>query len=134
MFDTLDKIEGKPTQRELRKQKVEQQAVAEAKKKHEIEELQNQIQQLKNLQQQVSGKPIPNETKAQKRQPDEVEPSLGGVEIENEEEDEDENVCIFCGERDGTKSWKFCFMAFKKVQTFLLKTVCICNVMPLLID
>jgi len=117
VYDNLDRAEGKPTAKELADARLREVAQAEEKKKNEIQNLQDQIAELKTLQTQHAGGNHPvssaNTNNSNNRSDALVRDSGEGV--------NEENVCIFCGERnddfigDDEKGldlhyWKYCPM------------------------
>lgn len=141
IYDTLDRAEGKPTAAELAAARLQDAARAEEKKRNEIEALQNQIAELKNLQNQVGGgavNPNPNKNNNNSSNmqtnsnsfnagnldtslPKNLPPENLATEANPEDDFNEDNQCIFCGERnddfigDDEKGldlhyWKYCPM------------------------
>lgn len=96
IFDQLDRIDGKPTQAELKAQREREAKEAEKKKQAEIQELQAQVQFLRQNnakmsqpQEKTQGKQNEQESVSPQAQPDNFD-----------QEDPLDRLCIFCGERD----------------------------------
>ena len=109
IYDRLDLSEGKQTQAQIKQQKLNEQKLAEEKKKKEIDALQEQIAQLKTMQADVG--------KGKQMKESNFRESVPEIEEEIEEQG-DENICIFCGEKDANFNeqgldlhyWKHCPM------------------------
>ncbi|XP_078616854.1 centrosomal protein of 104 kDa-like isoform X12 [Branchiostoma floridae x Branchiostoma japonicum] len=113
IFDSFDRIDGKPTEAELKAQKQ----AAEKKKQEEIEQLQAQIAQLKDLQANIGKedeeagpskdegkedqKSKPPTTHSKHRPPPREKSTLNAPsEAGDDVSSLMENMCIFCGERN----------------------------------
>nr|CAB3229838.1 centrosomal protein of 104 kDa [Phallusia mammillata] len=101
LFDGFDRLDGKPTQSEIRSQMQARAAEEERRKKKEVEELQAQVNQLRELNKQG----VPHDGRQGKKaaqrnppppQPEQVDPNQS---VPNDDSFLD-NMCIFCGERD----------------------------------
>lgn len=120
LFEYFDQVDGKPSKADLRKQK----AADEAKKQAEIDALQKQLQQLRDMNagkapvDPALAKSEPTKKNALKKK----EPKPKGKGKAKEEDDVSmftvDNICIFCGERNETFTeegldihyWKNCPM------------------------
>ncbi|GFO45190.1 centrosomal protein of 104 kda [Plakobranchus ocellatus] len=102
LFEYFDQVDGKPSKADLRKQK----AADEAKKQAEIDALQKQLQQLRDMN---AGK-APVEAAPAKNEPSKKtvlkkkDPKPKGRGKAKDEDDVSmftvDNICIFCGERN----------------------------------
>ncbi|XP_041377426.1 centrosomal protein of 104 kDa-like [Gigantopelta aegis] len=103
LFEYFDRIDGKPTKQELQKKKATQ----EAKKQAEIEALQKQLQQLKDIQQGkllALNKPVDDSLLKKKGSPQ----KKGKLKPKGPPAKDDDDlsvsnmdkICIFCGERN----------------------------------
>lgn len=104
LFEYFDKIDGKPSKTDVKKQKAEE----EAKKQQEIEGLQRQLQQLKDM---AAGKaPIDDNvlTAENKKSVKKLSqgPKKANKPLPKHDADDDtsvlnmDNICIFCGEKN----------------------------------
>ncbi|XP_039259269.2 centrosomal protein of 104 kDa-like [Styela clava] len=97
IFDEMDRIDGKPTKAELKAQRERETKANEKKKQAEIQELQSQIEQLRN----VNAKIQPQKDTGKKQQP-----QAENQAAPSESQDGDDTsayldrLCIFCGEHD----------------------------------
>ncbi|KAM3922310.1 centrosomal protein of 104 kDa [Leptodactylus fuscus] len=104
LFDGFSKIDGRPTESELKAQKKAAAEVAERKKKEEIRALQEQLAALKEMQSEVQagkGKEQIQKAKADdrgKKLP--MSPNSETVDEQSSVTNYLDNLCIFCGERD----------------------------------
>nr|XP_014347345.1 PREDICTED: centrosomal protein of 104 kDa [Latimeria chalumnae] len=122
LFDGFAKIDGKPTEAELRAQKKAATEEAEKRKKEEIRILQEQLAALKEIQAEVQTgkekevetmKPAKTEDHGKKEPPTPV-PEITDDAVTNYLD----NLCIFCGDRDESFTeegldlhyWKHCPM------------------------
>ena len=142
VLDSLDRAEGKPTHSELASQRMKQQADMERQKKNEIDALKNQIEELKYLQGNIQNGGGPKKAASPMKDSYDLEnnnnnninnnsnnnnnqnlsfQSNNNDQLDENPEELDENVCIFCGERneaftgDPEKGldlhyWKYCPM------------------------
>ncbi|XP_052225713.1 centrosomal protein of 104 kDa-like isoform X2 [Dreissena polymorpha] len=120
LFEYFDKIDGKPSKSDVKRQKADE----EARKQQEIEGLQRQLQQLKDM---ASGKAPVDESVLEKKpavkKPLTNKPKSNKPVTKGDEGDETsvynmDNICIFCGEKNPTFTeegldlhyWKNCPM------------------------
>ncbi|XP_073417902.1 centrosomal protein of 104 kDa [Dendrobates tinctorius] len=122
LFDGFSKIDGRPTESELKAQKKAAAEEAERKKKEEIRALQEQLAALKEMQSEVqAGK---GKEQTQKAKVDDrgkkllMSPSSETLDDQSSVNNYLDNLCIFCGERDASFTeegldlhyWKQCPM------------------------
>nr|XP_018668059.1 centrosomal protein of 104 kDa isoform X1 [Ciona intestinalis] len=123
IFDGFDRISGKLTQSELKAQQQAKAAESERKKKQEIEDLQSQVNQLRQMNNMVANEQVqqPAVGKKSKKSTTKPPPPPAEEASPNKAGDENdstylENMCIFCGERDDAFTeegldlhyWKHC--------------------------
>jgi len=120
LFEYFDQVDGKPSKSDLKKQKADD----EIKKQAEIDALQKQLQQLRDInagKAPIDQSVLKNEQK--KSQPKNKAPSSNKTKSKKKEEDEVsnftvDNICIFCNERNESFTeegldvhyWKSCPM------------------------
>ncbi|XP_034875837.1 centrosomal protein of 104 kDa isoform X2 [Mirounga leonina] len=97
IFEGFAKIDGRPTEAEIRAQKKAATEEAEKRKKEEIKALQGQLAALKDIQAEAQGKEGPSvEAESQDPQGGKAAPAPAPEVPDNHYLD---NLCIFCGER-----------------------------------
>ncbi|XP_021539678.1 centrosomal protein of 104 kDa isoform X1 [Neomonachus schauinslandi] len=97
IFEGFAKIDGRPTEAEIRAQKKAATEEAEKRKKEEIKALQGQLATLKDIQAEAQGKEGPSvEAESQDTQGGKAAPPPAPEVPDNHYLD---NLCIFCGER-----------------------------------
>jgi len=97
IFEGFAKIDGRPTEAEIRAQKKAATEEAEKRKKEEIKALQGQLAALKDIQAEAQGKEGPSvEAESQDTQGGKAAPPPAPEVPDNHYLD---NLCIFCGER-----------------------------------
>ena len=98
IFEQFDRIDGKPTKAELAARAAE----AEKQKQRQIQELQNELEELRNMQQQSPTKDgaKENEDDAAAAAGGEPAQEEEGEKGEGEEAEVPQNLCVFCGEED----------------------------------
>ncbi|XP_045754811.1 centrosomal protein of 104 kDa isoform X1 [Mirounga angustirostris] len=97
IFEGFAKIDGRPTEAEIRAQKKAATEEAEKRKKEEIKALQGQLAALKDIQAEAQGKEGPSvEAESQDTQGGKAAPAPAPEVPDNHYLD---NLCIFCGER-----------------------------------
>ncbi|XP_025860924.1 centrosomal protein of 104 kDa isoform X2 [Vulpes vulpes] len=116
IFEGFAKIDGRPTDAEIRAQKKAATEEAEKRKKDEIKALQGQLAALKDIQAEAQGKEGPSlEVESQDTQEGKAAPPPAPEIPDNHYLD---NLCIFCGERSESFTeegldlhyWKHCLM------------------------
>ncbi|KAM8955107.1 centrosomal protein of 104 kDa isoform 2-T3 [Lycaon pictus] len=116
IFEGFAKIDGRPTDAEIRAQKKAATEEAEKRKKDEIKALQGQLAALKDIQAEAQGKEGPSmEVESQDTQGGKAAPPPAPEIPDNHYLD---NLCIFCGERSESFTeegldlhyWKHCLM------------------------
>ncbi|XP_073759553.1 centrosomal protein of 104 kDa isoform X2 [Callorhinus ursinus] len=116
IFEGFAKIDGRPTEAEIRAQKKAATEEAEKRKKEEIKALQGQLAALKDIQAEAQGKEGPSvEAESQDTQGGKAAPPPAPEVPDNHYLD---NLCIFCGERSESFTeegldlhyWKQCLM------------------------
>ncbi|XP_056400330.1 centrosomal protein of 104 kDa [Hyla sarda] len=120
LFDGFARIDGRPTDSELKAQKKVAAEEAERKKKEEIRALQEQLAALKEMQVQGSkGKEQMPKSKVDERSKKlPLSPNTETLDDQSSVTNYLDNLCIFCGERDETFTeegldlhyWKHCPM------------------------
>ncbi|KAG9482015.1 hypothetical protein GDO78_010967 [Eleutherodactylus coqui] len=122
LFDGFSKIDGRPTESELKAQKKAAAEEAERKKKEEIQALQEQLAALKEMQSEVQagkGKEQIPKAKADDRSKKlSMSPNSDTLDDQSSVTNYLDNLCIFCGERDESFTeegldlhyWKHCPM------------------------
>ncbi|XP_066463391.1 centrosomal protein of 104 kDa isoform X2 [Eleutherodactylus coqui] len=122
LFDGFAKIDGRPTESELKAQKKAAAEEAERKKKEEIQALQEQLAALKEMQSEVQagkGKEQIPKAKADDRSKKlSMSPNSDTLDDQSSVTNYLDNLCIFCGERDESFTeegldlhyWKHCPM------------------------
>ncbi|XP_056014610.1 centrosomal protein of 104 kDa-like isoform X6 [Ostrea edulis] len=127
LYEYFDKVDGKPSKGDLKKKRVDD----EKKKQQEIDMLQQQLQQLKDM---ASGKQPVDESVLDSKKAAPRRPSIASkkmktdvkkkAEKKKQKDDDDvsmynmDNICIFCGERNENFTeegldlhyWKHCPM------------------------
>ncbi|XP_044134196.1 centrosomal protein of 104 kDa [Bufo gargarizans] len=120
LFDGFSKIDGKPTESELKAQKKAAAEEAERRKKEEIRALQEQLAALKEMQSEVQagkGKEQIPKTKVDGKKLS-MSPNNEALDDQSSVTNYLDNLCIFCGERDESFTeegldlhyWKHCPM------------------------
>ncbi|XP_040285257.1 centrosomal protein of 104 kDa isoform X2 [Bufo bufo] len=120
LFDGFSKIDGKPTESELKAQKKAAAEEAERRKKEEIRALQEQLAALKEMQSEVQagkGKEQIPKTKVDAKKLS-MSPNDEALDDQSSVTNYLDNLCIFCGERDESFTeegldlhyWKHCPM------------------------
>ncbi|XP_052760186.1 centrosomal protein of 104 kDa-like isoform X2 [Mya arenaria] len=107
LFEYFDKVDGKPSKSDVKRQKADE----EARKQQEIDGLQKQLQQLKDM---AAGKAPVDESALESKKPSKfktksrrpmVKPKLNKT-LSKADPDDDtsvynmDNICIFCGEKN----------------------------------
>ncbi|XP_075695608.1 centrosomal protein of 104 kDa isoform X2 [Rhinoderma darwinii] len=104
LFDGFSKIDGRPTESELKAQKKAAAEEAERKKKEEIRALQEQLAALKEMQSEVQagkGKEQMPKSKVDDRSKKlSMSPNSETLDDQSSVTNYLDNLCIFCGERD----------------------------------
>lgn len=118
LFEYFDKVDGKPTKTDIKKQKANE----EARKQAEIDALQKQLQELRQVtNQKEAEKENAKPALKAKKKPDLKKTSVKQKQRQEEDEETSFNtdkICIFCGERNETFTeegldmhyWKSCPM------------------------
>lgn len=119
LFDGFSKIDGRPTESELKAQKKAAAEEAERKKKEEIRALQEQLAALKMQSEAGKGKEQIQKAKVEERGKKlSLSPNTETLDDQSSVNNYLDNLCIFCGERDDSFTeegldlhyWKQCPM------------------------
>jgi len=95
LFDNFDVIDGKPTEKQLQQQALEE----EKRKKEEMDALQEQVNQLRAQNKDLENANKNNNNKTKRKPTPQPEPAPAPVE-DTEAEEFMDKMCIFCGEHD----------------------------------